>query len=97
MPIVEIYTRDFCGYCVRAKRLLEQKGVEFTEYNASLNPAAREEMVARSGRRTFPQVFVRDAHVGGSDDLAASERSGRLDQLLGNVPVDKPETADALY
>lgn len=90
MPFVEIYTRDFCGYCVRAKRLLEAKSVEFVEYNASREPARREEMVSRSGRRTFPQVFVRDVHVGGSDDLAASDRSGRLDLLLANMPVEEP-------
>ena len=90
MPPVEIYTRDFCGYCVRAKRLLEQKNVEFVEYNASREPARREEMVARSGRRTFPQVFVRGTHVGGSDDLAAAERSGRFGQLLSGVKMEEP-------
>lgn len=82
MTRVEIYTRDFCGYCVRATRLLEDKGVTFVEYNASKEPRRRDEMVSRSGRRTFPQVFVGDLHVGGSDDLAAFDRSGRLDQAL---------------
>lgn len=90
MPLVEIYTRDFCGYCVRAKRLLEQKGVEFVEYNASKEPQRREEMVTRSGRRTFPQVFVRDIHVGGSDDLAAADRSGKLEHLLHNTAHAEP-------
>ena len=92
MPTVEIYTRDFCGYCVRAKRILEDKGVEFVEYNASIEPARREEMVSRSGRRTFPQVFVGELHVGGSDDLAAFDRSGRLDAALaGTLVQDAPQ------
>ncbi|RAH98197.1 glutaredoxin 3 [Acuticoccus sediminis] len=82
MVKVEVYTRDLCGFCTRAKRLLEQKGVTFTEYNASVDPGARERMVKRSGQRTFPQVFIGDVHIGGCDDLYAAERSGRLDALL---------------
>lgn len=82
MATVHIYTRDFCGYCVRAVHLLKNKGVAFTEYNATRDPAMRDEMIKRSGRRTFPQVFVGDHHIGGSDELAAAERSGELDAAL---------------
>lgn len=83
MVTVDIYTRDFCGYCARAKRLLEDKGVAFVEHNASRHPEKRDEMIARSnGRRTFPQIFVGDIHVGGSDDLMVFERSGKLDAAL---------------
>jgi glutaredoxin 3 len=82
MANVVIYTRDYCGYCARAKRLLDDKGIAYTEHNASIDPARREEMIKRSGRRTFPQVFIDDLHVGGSDDLAAFERSGRLVKAL---------------
>lgn len=83
MAIVDIYTRDFCGYCTRAKQLLETRGVAFVEHNASRDPGKRDEMIARSGgRRTFPQIFVGDLHVGGSDDLVAFARAGRLDAAL---------------
>ncbi|MCO5064862.1 MAG: glutaredoxin 3 [Rhizobiaceae bacterium] len=82
MPDVTIYTRAMCGYCAAAKRLLDRKGVAYTEHDASFSPALREEMVARSGRRTFPQIFVGDVHVGGCDDLHALEDQGRLDGLL---------------
>lgn len=82
MASVEVYTRDYCGYCVRAKRLLESRGVAYTEYNVSQHPDKREEMIRRSGRHTFPQVFVGDLHVGGSDDLHAFDRSGKLAAAL---------------
>jgi glutaredoxin 3 len=80
--MVVIYTRNWCGYCVAARRLLKQKGVTFETRNASDDPEYRAEMMERSGRRTFPQVFVGDRHVGGYDDLAAMDRSGELDTLL---------------
>lgn len=82
MANVEIYTRDMCGYCMRAKRVLEGKGVTFTEYNASVDPAFRAAMIERSGQRTFPQVFIDEHHVGGCDELLAFDRSGRLDAAL---------------
>lgn len=82
MTDVTIYTRALCGYCSAAKRLLDRKGVAYTEHDASFSPALREEMIARSGRRTFPQIFVGDVHVGGSDDLHALDDQGRLDGLL---------------
>ena len=83
MQDVTIYTRLGCGYCSAAKRLLESKGVPYTEHDASFSPELRQEMTARAGgRSTFPQIFVGDVHVGGSDDLHAMERQGKLDGLL---------------
>ncbi len=82
MPDVTIYTRMMCGYCSAAKRLLDRKGVAYTEHDASFSPELRQEMIARSGRSTFPQVFIGDTHVGGSDDLHDLEASGRLDKML---------------
>lgn len=83
MVDVTIYTRMMCGYCTAAKRLLERKGVAFTEHDASFSPELRQEMVTRaSGRATFPQIFVGNVHVGGCDDLHELEEQGRLDGLL---------------
>ena len=77
-----IYTRDLCGFCARAKSLLQSKGVAFTEYNATENPDYRQEMMDKSGRNTFPQIFIGENHVGGCDDLHALDRDGKLDPLL---------------
>lgn len=83
MADVTIYTRMGCGYCVAAKRLLDRKGIAYTEHDASFSPDLRSEMIARAnGRSTFPQIFVGDVHVGGSDDLHALEAGGKLDGLL---------------
>jgi glutaredoxin 3 len=83
MAKVEIYSKMFCPYCVRAKRLLDEKGVDFEEYDISLGGPKRAEMIQRAnGRTTVPQIFIGGIHVGGSDDLAALERQGRLDGLL---------------
>lgn len=83
MADVTIYTRQMCGYCSAAKRLLESKGVAYTEHDASFSPELRQEMMARAnGRTTFPQIFVGDVHVGGSDDLHALDARGKLDMLL---------------
>lgn len=82
MPHVTIYTRPFCGYCARALILLEEKGVEFTEIEAGMDPGKRSEMIQRSGRATFPQIFVGETHIGGYDDMAAFDRDGKLDALL---------------
>jgi len=79
---VTIYTREFCGYCTRALALLQRKGVEYEQIDATMDQAKRQEMRERSGRSTFPQIFVGDTHVGGCDDLHALERSGELDKLL---------------
>ena len=83
MPEIVVYTTDMCPYCYRAKRLLEQKGVTFTEIDVTLDPAKRAEMAQKSGGvRTVPQIFIGDRHVGGSDELYALEAEGRLDPLL---------------
>lgn len=83
MPPIVLYTKPFCPYCARAMKLLRDKGVEFTEIEAAYDPAKKAEMVRRSGgRATFPQVFVGERHVGGSDDLLALEERGELDPLL---------------
>ena len=88
MVDVTIYTRMMCGYCAAAKRLLDSKGITYTEHDASFSPELRQEMVQRSnGRWTFPQIFIGDVHVGGADDLHALEAEGRLDALLADDRV----------
>lgn len=83
-PKVEIYTKMFCGYCHRAKRLLDEKGVDFIEYDISMGGPERDKMLERNpDARTVPQIFIDDKLVGGSDELAALERDGKLDALLG--------------
>lgn len=83
MAAVTIYTRDFCGYCTAAKRLLTEKGVDFVEHDAGFSPELRQEMIQRAkGRSTFPQIFIGEAHVGGCDDLYALDRAGKLDPML---------------
>lgn len=85
MPDVTIYATMFCPYCARAKRLLESKGVKYTEIDVDVTIGAREEMVQRSGgRRTVPQIFINGTHVGGCDDLHALERAGKLDAMLAD-------------
>ena len=83
MTPVTIYTRDLCGYCSAAKRLLDKKGVAYTEHNATGAPDVRQQMIQRAnGRSTFPQIFVGETHVGGCDDLHDLEARGKLDALL---------------
>ncbi len=83
MPQIDIYTKFGCGYCARAKRLLDSKGVAYTEHDITMGGADREAMLERApGARTVPQIFIGDRHVGGSDDLAALDRSGELATLL---------------
>jgi len=83
MKTIEIYTQPFCPYCARAVNLLTKKGVTFKEIDAPGGTPAREEARARSGgRNTVPQIFIGDQHIGGSDDLMALERAGKLDALL---------------
>ena len=82
MAHVTIYTRPGCGYCSRALELLEEKGADFTEIHAGFDPALRQEMMQRSGRSTFPQIFVGETHIVGCDDMMALERRGELDPLL---------------
>jgi glutaredoxin 3 len=83
MARIEIYSKFLCPYCARAKRLLGDKGVSFEEYEITGDYEKRQEMIGRAnGRSTVPQIFIDGRHVGGSDDLAELERSGRLDPLL---------------
>ncbi|WP_444928404.1 glutaredoxin 3 (plasmid) [Microbulbifer sp. SSSA002] len=83
MKPVEIYTSPLCGYCHAAKRLLKQKGVEFKEIDVLLHPKRKPETIKRAGgKRTVPQIFVGETHVGGCDDLYDLDRQGRLDGLL---------------
>jgi glutaredoxin 3 len=83
MTTIEIYSGDFCPYCVRAKSLLKKKGLEFTEYNVQKDPERRSEMLERAaGARSIPQVFINDRHVGGCDELYALEKKGELDSWL---------------
>ena len=82
MAQVTIYTKPYCPYCVAALDLLERKGVQVQEIVASGDPDRRREMVERSGRNTFPQIFVGERHIGGCDDMMALERRGELDPLL---------------
>jgi glutaredoxin 3 len=82
MTAVTLYTKPFCPYCSRAVSLLRQKGVDFREIEAGMDPALRQEMMQRSGRSTFPQIFIGERHIGGCDDMMALERDGKLDELL---------------
>ena len=83
MANIEIYTKAFCPYCSRAKALLDQKGADYAEYDITMDQAKRAEMIDRSGGgSTVPQIFIDDRHIGGSDEMAALEREGKLDPLL---------------
>lgn len=84
MAKIEIYTKAFCGYCARAKALLDRKGADFQEIDVTMDRAGFDAMVDRAhGRRTVPQIFIDGKHVGGSDDIAELEVRGELDALLG--------------
>jgi glutaredoxin 3 len=84
MAKVELYTTMFCPYCARARSLLAKKGVDYADIDVMADTAKRDEMVARSGgRQTVPQIFIDGSHIGGSDELAALDRAGKLDALLG--------------
>ena len=82
-PNIEIYTWSSCPFCIRAKALLKRKGVEFTEYCIDGDEAARSKMAQRAnGRRSVPQIFINDQHIGGCDDIHALDSQGKLDPLL---------------
>ena len=84
MPRIEIYTTQICPYCDRAKRLFKKKGVEWEEIDVSTDDGLRTFMTQRAGgKRTVPQIFIDDFHVGGCDDLYELESEGKLDKLLG--------------
>jgi len=83
MAKIEIYTRPMCGFCFRAKKLLDKKGVNYVEYDIWAESGRKQEMLKRAnGRSTVPQIFVGSTHVGGCDELLAVERAGKLDNLL---------------
>ena len=82
MARIEIYTTPWCGYCARAKALLEKKGATYEETDVMEDAAKRAEMRERSKRTTVPQIFINGQHIGGSDELAALEQAGKLDGLL---------------
>ncbi|WP_136681656.1 glutaredoxin 3 [Neptunomonas sp. XY-337] len=77
-----IYSSDYCPFCMRAKQLLQHKGVQFEEINVDGKPDVRAQMIERAGIHTVPQIFIGETHVGGCDDLFALERAGKLDNLL---------------
>ena len=82
MAKIEIYTSPFCGYCARAKALLDSKGAAYDEMDVMMDDKKRTEMRERSKRTTVPQIFINGQHIGGSDELAALEGQGKLDALL---------------
>ena len=86
MAKIEIYTTPFCGYCARAKGLLDSKGAAYEEMDVMMDEKKRAEMRERSKRSTVPQIFINGEHIGGSDDLAALEQAGKLDAKLGAMP-----------
>jgi glutaredoxin 3 len=77
-----LYSADWCGYCARARRLLDAKGVQYEEIDVDVVEGARAQMQVKSGRSTIPQIFINDQHIGGADDLYALDSQGRLDPLL---------------
>ena len=81
-PDVVVYLAGWCPYCERARSLLSKKGIQFREIDVDDDPRLREEMIARSGRRTVPQIFIGEKHVGGCDDLLALDGRGELDRLI---------------
>jgi len=86
MPEITIYTKPWCGYCWRAKRLLDAKGATYHELDVTEDPRIESEMISRSGRTTAPQIFIDDVHIGDSDRLAQLESDGRLDTILTRGP-----------
>ncbi len=83
---VVMYSTPFCPYCLRAKSLLASKNIEFTDIDVGADPGLRVEMMERSGRRTVPQIWIGEQHIGGFDDMYLLERQGRLDELLNGAP-----------
>lgn len=83
MATIELYSGPYCAYCLRAKALLKRKGVKFIEYDVHADPSRRVEMLSRSnGARTIPQIFINGYHIGGSDELHALEKAGKLDSWI---------------
>ena len=84
MPVapVTVYTSSFCGHCMRVLDLLQRRGIECTEISVEDSPGLRDELVAKSGRRSLPQIYLGERYLGGAEELAAMDRSGELDRLL---------------
>ncbi len=93
MANVEIYATSWCGYCTRAKALLDGKDVDYNEIDVTTDSVRKAEMIERSGRRTVPQIFINERHIGGHYDLVALDQAGVLDQLL--VQRDVPNLEEA--
>ncbi len=91
MPKVVVYSTNVCPYCVRAKSLLQRKGIEYEELNIDQDFSLMEQMMEKSQRRSVPQIFINDYHVGGYDDMAELDAEGKLDQLLGIAPQETDE------
>lgn len=89
MPEIIIYTSNQCPYCTMAKRLLDKKGATYREINVDRTPGTRQEMMLKTKRRTVPQIFIGDFHVGGFDDLYALDRAHQLDPLLEATPSEQ--------
>ena len=87
MPEITIYTKPWCGYCWRAKRLLDARGASYDELDVTEDPRIEAEMISRSGRTTAPQIFVDGVHIGDSDRLSMLEREGRLGDILEDGPA----------
>jgi glutaredoxin 3 len=85
MSAIKVYTTQVCPYCVRAKQLLAQKGANYDEIRVDLDPQQRVEMMEKSGRRTVPQIWIGERHIGGFDELWALDRAGELDPLLAAI------------
>lgn len=83
MTKTEIYTKSYCPYCHQAKRLLDAKGIVYKEIDVTSDEQGQQEMMERSGRRTVPQIFIGNVHIGGHDDLVKANRNGSLDELVG--------------
>jgi glutaredoxin 3 len=83
MAQVEMYSTGWCPYCARARALLQRKGVAFAEIDIEEEPGRRAEMIRRAGRTSVPQIFINGEHIGGSDEMAALDRAGKLDPKLG--------------
>jgi glutaredoxin 3 len=87
MPEIIIYSSSICPYCIMAKKLLDRKNAKYKEINVDVNPELRQEMMAKTQRRTVPQIFIGDLHVGGFEELYALEHKKELDKLLADVVV----------
>ncbi len=94
MPRISMYCTAMCPYCIAAERLLSSKGVDIEKIRVDLAPARRSEMMQRSGRRTVPQIYINDFHVGGFDDLSALDQAGKLEPMLGKEIAEARGRAD---